>query len=71
MTNQRRYRFDASRYSCGCVYHTPSDIALKCPVHHGWLTGTEIIYQDSPEQPEIPGMVKNPHFSRIVQVGEN
>lgn len=62
MTNRPRYRFQASRYSCGCAYHTPLDTALRCPRHQGWLLSTETFHSDTRDPPDIPGLVKNPHF---------
>ena len=59
---ERQYIFTSTRYICGCVYRTVSDIAIFCPQHRDeWHRGTiisqETIKIPSPETPDLPGLV--------------
>ena len=48
-----------TRFFCGCSYRTPTDQAVFCPEHRGFITGRETIRHPSPDPPYLQGLALN------------
>ena len=52
------YVTTVTRFFCGCCYSTPTDQAVFCPQHRGFITGREQVHHQGSQAPPWHGVVK-------------
>ena len=52
------YVTTVTRFFCGCCYVTPTDQAVFCPQHRGFITGREQVRHQERQAPPWHGVVK-------------
>ena len=50
-----------TRFFCGCLYRTPTDQAVFCPEHRGFITGRETIRHPESGPPPLRGLARSRH----------
>ena len=64
-TTRTQYSFSYSRFSCGCAYRTTSDLTVACPTHRGMIVANDLVISDTPDIPDIPGLVLSRHPAKF------
>ena len=61
----RTYIFRTARFNCGCIYRIRFDTPIMCPAHRTFIVEEKEFRSDTPDMPEITGLVTNKQYNNL------